>query len=303
MNRWLFGPGSPQRLAALRIGLFFLIAWTLLRSDYAEIASQPPALFQPLSFMQALERMPPVDVVRVIHVLAFLFALLAAVGWRARLTMPLAWIGATFLGGMNTSFGKVMHNDVLLLLCALPLVISPSSDAWSLDARRYRRVDARRGDRGRRVGPASWYGWPVNTAVLVVAGAYAFAGLQKVISAGPAWVTSGNMRWVMYAASDAQASPNAVALFIADRPWLAHALAAVTLVVELGAVVIVVSRRARPWFVAVAFVLHVGIWMAMRLDYSAQMATVAIVLIDWPAWIARARGRARVSSTPAPNIT
>ena len=87
---------------------------------------------------------------------------------------------------------------------------SDCGDAWSVDAR------LRHGP-----GPPARsvrYGWPVRTEMVVVAGAYFFVGFAKLMFSGPAWVTSGNMRWVLYASSDAHAVPNGVALFIADRP-------------------------------------------------------------------------------------
>ena len=54
--------------------------------------------------------------------------------------------------------------------------------------------------------------------MVVVAGAYFFSGLAKLLHAGPAWVASGNLRWVLYASSDSQPEPNPFALFVADRP-------------------------------------------------------------------------------------
>ena len=84
---------------------------------------------------------------------------------------------------------------------------------------------------------------------VVAAGAYFFTGLAKLVFSGPAWVLSGNLRWVFYAASDARGMPNLVALFVADRPWLAHLVAMSTLVVELGFPVVLWKPRAAWFFV------------------------------------------------------
>ena len=65
-----------------------------------------------------------------------LAAVLAALGLRTRLTLPAAWACAIVLNGMLTSTGKVVHNDLVLLLCLVPLLVAPAADAWSLDARR-----------------------------------------------------------------------------------------------------------------------------------------------------------------------
>jgi hypothetical protein len=284
---WLFAPGDPRRLAGLRIGLCGVLAVRLAFGPYLDLAHQPAALFRPISFMKLLPSMPPPAFVLPVQVLAVVAAVLATLGLRTRITLPVAWLAALPLIAMTSSLGKTVHNDVLLLLCLLPLLPSPAGAAWSLDARR----------QGGRPA-ASWrFGWPVRTAMLVVAGAYFFSGLAKLLHAGPAWVTSGNLRWVLYASSDSQAHANQVALFVADRPWLAHLLAAGTLVIEL-CFPLVLWRPRLAWALVPAVVaLHAGIWAAMRLDYWPMVATVLIVMVDWPAVVARLRGS---GAPPAP---
>jgi predicted DCC family thiol-disulfide oxidoreductase YuxK len=191
-------------------------------------------------------------------------------------TLPLAWTGAVLLNGMATSVGKVVHNDVLLLLCMVPLLAAPVGEAWSVESRISRR----------RVTASSWsirYGWPVRTAMVVAVGGYFFTGLAKLVFSGPAWVFSGNLRWVMYAASDAHATPNHLALLVADHVWLAHAVAALTLVIELGFPLVLFRPRTAWFFVPGAIALHAGIRATMGLDYSAWAVTVLVVFVDWPA--------------------
>jgi hypothetical protein len=282
IERWLFPPTPSTRLAALRIGLCTLLATRLALGPYVDLAGQPPELFRPLSFMRLLAAMPPREVVLPLQILGVIAAALAAVGLRARIALPVAWACALFLNGMLASTGKVVHNDVLLLLCLVPLLGARVSDAWSLDALR---------QRTQRPRVAVDYGWPVMTATVVVAGAYFFAGFAKLVYSGPAWVTSDNMRWILYSTSHRD-----LAFFIADRPWLAHLLAAATLLLELS-FPLVLWRAELAWlFVPSAILLHTGIWLAMGLDYSAQAATVLIVLTNWPAlvsWLRRKLGGAR----------
>jgi hypothetical protein len=199
-------------------------------------------------------------------------AVLACVGLLTRFTLPVAWLAALPLVAMTSSLGKVVHNDVLLLLCLVPLLPSRAGAAWSLDARQ--RPPARTG---------TAFGWPVRTAMVVVAGAYFFSGLAKLLHAGPAWVASGNLRWVLYASSDAQPQPNPFALFVADRPLLAHLVAAATLAVELGFPLVLWRPRLAWLFVPAVLAMHAGIGLTMHLDYSAMAATVLVVLVDWPA--------------------
>lgn len=277
---WLFAPGDPRRLAAVRIGLCALLAARLAGGPYPELATQPEALFRPISFLRLLDRMPSPEAVAVLQAFALGAAVLATVGLLTRFTLPAAWLAALPLVAMTSSLGKVVHNDVLLLLCLVPLLPSPAGAAWSLDARQ--RPVA-------RPGPA--FGWPVRTAMVVVAGSYLFSGLAKLFHAGPAWVASGNLRWVLYASSDAQPEPNPFALFVADRPLLAQLIAAATLAVELGFPLVLWRPRLAWLFVPAVVAMHGGIGLAMHLDYSVMAATVLVVLVDWPALADRIRGQ------------
>jgi len=290
-DAWLFRPGDPRRLAALRIGLAGALTIRLAFGPYLDLAHQPAALYRPISFMKLLPAMPLPAVVLPVQILAVAAAALATVGLRTRLTLPLAWLLALPLIAMTSSLGKTVHNDVLLLLCLLPLLPSPAGAAWSLDARR--------GHRGGGVAPSWRFGWPVWTAMAVVAGAYFFTGLAKLLHAGPAWVTSGNLRWILYWSSDTQGRPNDAALFVADRPWLAHLLAAATIAVELGFPLVLWRPRLAWVLVPSVVALHAGIWVAMRLDYWPMAATVLIVMVDWPALASRLRPGSPAEPTPS----
>lgn len=294
VDTWLFAPGSPRRLAAVRIGLASLLAIRMSSGIYVRLAGQPPALFRPLSFMHLLSSMPSRHVVLAAQVLGISAAVLAALGLRARMTLPLAWGCALLLNGMATSVGKVVHNDVLLILCLVPLLPARTSDAWSLDSLLAQRGRNSREERRSDLGVA--YGWPVRTAFVVAAGAYFFTGLAKLVFSGPAWVLSGNLRWVLYAASDARDTPNALSLFVADRPWLAHVVALGTLAVELGFPLVLWKPRLAWFFVPGAVGLHLAIWATLGLDYSAWAATVLILFIDWPYVFDRARAHVGVRS-------
>jgi hypothetical protein len=280
---WLYAPADPRRLAAIRIGLCAVLAARLTRTVYVRLADTPDALFRPQSFMRVLSSQPPRGLVIALQIIGVIAALLAMAGVRTRVSLPTAWTIGVVLGGMTTAIGKVVHNDVLLLLAIVPLLFAPCADAWAIDAPSSPPPDH------------SAYGFAVRASMIVVAFAYFFAGFWKLVSSGIAWVTSSNMRWVLYASSDGQVTPNAYALAIADRPWMAHVLAFVTLVVELGFPVVLFARRAILGFVVATVALHAGIWAAMRLDYWAQAATVVVVLVDLPRLIDRARG-ARVAT-------
>jgi hypothetical protein len=293
IERWLFAPGDARRLAALRVGLSGTLAIRLSRGVFAGLAGQPRELYRPVSFMHAFGSMPGRRVVIVLQVVGVGAAVIAAAGLRPRFSLPVAWVAGAVLAGMTSSTGKITHNDVLLLLALVPLLPAPTSDAWSVDSvlRRRSRPD----------GVSARYGWPVRTAMVVVAGAYFFIGLWKLVISGPAWFASGNLRWILYTSSDGQAVPNHLGLFIADRPWLAHVLAGLTMAIELGFPLVLWRPRAAWIFVPGVMGLHVGIWATMHLDYWAWVATVLVVFVNWPAVADRMRrGRERRLPSFAP---
>lgn len=274
LDAWIFVPGPAGRVRTMRLLLAALLALRVGLGPYRGLAGQPAALFRPVWFLRWLPHMPSVEVIVAVQVVGVVAAALAVVGWRERYAFATAWASLLFLGGLRASRGKVMHNDVLLLLVGAVLLLAPVG-LRALDRRR--RADA---------------GWPVQTALLVVAGAYFLTGFQKVVASGPAWALSDNLRNVMYRAAETGKAPtDAVALFIADRPLVAHVVALATLVVELGALSVLRWPRVRPWFVAAITVMHVGIYLTHGLDYWAWIATTAIVLVDWSALAVRVHPR------------
>jgi hypothetical protein len=281
--RVIFAPEDARRLAAVRIGLCSLLAVRLEINDYGAVADQPAALYQPLSYMKLVSSMPSHGLASTAQVIGIAAALLAAAGLWIRVSLPLAFACGLLLNGMLGATGKAVHNDVLLTLCLIPLLVAPSAstDAWAVRVRRKRFA-------GQFCGEA--YGWQIRTAMAVVASAYFLVGVQKLRYSGIAWATSDNLRWILYASHGGH--PNAVALFVADRAPLAHALAAATLVFETSFPIVLFWPRARWLFIPGAIALHVGIRLALGLDYSAWWLTVLIVFVNWPLVVGRLRSLA-----------
>ena len=289
---WAFGPGDPRQLAALRIGLCAVLLLRLAaRTDtYLSLADQQPELYRPISFMTLLERMPSRPVIAACLAVGIAAAALAIAGRYSRTSLAIALLAALALNGMYTTQGKVMHNDVLLVLCLVAIVFARHGDAWSLDARRRRRRAA--------AEPGSAYGWPVRAAMLAIALGYLIAGLHKVAgSGGLGWASSDNMRWLLYVASDDQAG-NAAALWIAERPWAAHTGAYGLLATECLFFTVLLAPRLRWIFVPAVIGLHGGTWIALQLDYSAWPLCVIVVFVRWPAVVAGLRAR-RPTLAPA----
>jgi hypothetical protein len=281
-DAWLFAAADARRLAGVRIGLCGVLALRLLTTDYDGVAGGRTT-FEPHFYMDVLGRMPSVGAANTLQLLGVAASVAAAVGLAIRATLPLAFVSAIVLDGMVNSAGRVIVGDALLVLCGLVLVASGAAAAEAWSVRTPSRPLTARPIAGRR------YGWPVRTMMVAVALGYFFAGFQKWRYSGPAWVTSDNLRLILYASSDAHAHPNALALFIADRPWLAHALAAGALLTETCFPLILLVPALRLPFIAGAIAMHVGIRLALGLDYAPQWLTALVVFVDWPAAVARVR--------------
>lgn len=272
----------------MRIGLAVALGLRLATRPHVRLADTPDLLFQPPPLLSFLGGMPPSALIVTVQVIGTAAAVLVVVGRYPRVAFALAWVSLLFIAGLRDSLGKVLHNDVLLLLACIPLLVAPAAA----------RIRSR--ERSRR------HGWPVRVSMLLICGGYFTAGFAKLVHSGADWVTGDNMRWVLYSAAATPRPPtSAVALAIAERPWLAHATAAAILGFELLSPLALLWRRLRPAFIAAAAALHFGTWLTLGLDYWAWALTVAIVFLDWD-WVLgrvddpRARSPLRSRASPGP---
>jgi hypothetical protein len=295
---WVFAPEDARRLAAVRIGLCGLLALRLALTDYDTVAHEP-GLFQPHFYMRLFEGMPSPAVAASLQLCGVVAALTAAAGIALQVSLAVAVGCSLVLNGMLNSAGRVIVGDAVLTLCLLVLLAAGSAtgDAWSLRDR------VRRARRAPELAVAPQtqgerYGWPIRTAMIVIALAYFFAGLQKWRHSGFGWVTGDNLRWILYASSDSHAHPNELALFVADRPALVHLLAAGSILLETLFPLVLFVPKLRWLFVPGVVSMHLGIRLAMGLDYSGLALTVVIMFVDWPVVVGWVRRSA--TNLPAP---
>ncbi len=89
IERWIFAPEDPRRLAALRIGLFGVVAIRLATNDdYSRVAGQPAELFDPVSLFHLLSSMPSPGLTSVLLAGGTIAAVAAAAGVEPRFTFP-----------------------------------------------------------------------------------------------------------------------------------------------------------------------------------------------------------------------
>ncbi len=258
----LVAPGPARTFRLVSTGLAAVIGFRLIGRRWWEMASLPGDLFQPAFVVAWMPAIPSGPALVALQVLGVAAAVVAGLGRRAaRPAFALAWVSLLLLGGLWSSVGKVMHNEVLLLTACLPFLVAP----WPA--------------RDRRGQSGSW-GWPPRASLALIASVYAIAGIQKLVHSGPAWVLSDNISWVLYDGATSTRSPfPELAQALAEKVWAAPLIAGGALAVELSAPLLLSLRRTRLAFVALATSLHAGIWMTLGLDYSAWVLTVAAVAI------------------------
>jgi hypothetical protein len=284
-DRWLFAPGPGSRLWGLRVGLTAVMAVRLLITPYRQLAGQPAVLFQPPHLIRFLDQMPSVTVINVVQVVGVVAAAFALAGRRFRLSFTTAFLSFLFLEALIDSRAKISHHQVTVLLAAAPLLLAPAVVSW----------------RDRDDDPRA--GWPPRVAMIVVAGAYFFCGLGKVLESGVSWVTSDNLKWVLASGARSSKPPtDAVARFVVEHDVLAHLLAFGTLAFELTFFVIVFTPRLRPAYVAGAAVLHTGIWVTLGLDYWSWVAAAVVVFLPWETLVLRAQASSASRAT-SPSIS
>jgi hypothetical protein len=224
-----------------------------------------------------------------------LVAVLVALGWRARWTVPLLLVGWTALTAINPLIADQGDNISRILL--VYLCFADTSARWSLDARA----------RGRGTDPLRNVAH--NAAVLAVGAqiclAYVLSGLFKL--QGAEW-RDGSA--VYYPLLLPQFRPwPALADLIAGSGWLVAVATWGTLALQLAFPLLLLHRRLRTAAVAGALLMHAGIAVTMGLPFFSlfMMAGDCVFLRDATVarWAVREKAhpgiRPRTRAGPGPN--
>jgi vitamin K-dependent gamma-carboxylase-like protein len=273
---WWYAPVPARRLALLRlfIGAFALIYLVYRAQNLASVADFAPQQFEPVGLATLLSDPVSSWVVTGGVALAILTGLAFTLGLAFSVTGPTFALLLLWVTTYRNSWGMVFHTENLFTLHVVLLAASPASAALSWDARRAERRGAPVFDQadGR-------FGWAVRAISLVTVVAYVVAGVAKLKLGGGTWLGGELLRAQI-------AYDNLRKLELGTNvsplgPWLVRhrgvfpVLAVMTLLVELGAPLSLVHRRAAlPWVLA-AWSFHVGVLLMMSIGFFYQLSGVA----------------------------
>lgn len=272
INRIWFPEMPATRLAILRIatGLFALWYVGSRYSMYLQIAAGETFLFSPVGPVSWLPAPLPVPVFEALMAATLLANVAFVIGWQYRWSGPAFGLLLLVLLSYRNSWSMVYHSDNAMVVHVLILGFVRAADAWSLDAWR--------GGRREPGALVHWrYGWPVQLICAATAAGYFLAGLAKVAgSLGWSWASGEALRGQIAADTIRKAllgeSTSALAFYLYEHVWLFTFIGVLSLAVELGAPLAMLSRRAGMFWAANAFLMHWGIFFMMSITFRYQLA-------------------------------
>jgi hypothetical protein len=289
-------PAPPERLAMLRIliGAFGLIYLVVRLPHLLAVARFDDARFDPVGPLAWLPGPLTPGVGQVVLAAALAAGAAYVAGWRWRISGPAFALLFLAITTYRSSWGQVFHVENLPALHLLILAAVPAADTWSLDRRA--------GRTGRHRQDPSVWGWPVRLITLVTVLSYVVAGWAKIRNGGMDWVTGDvlrnqvahdNLRKALH--GDTYSPLGELAL---RHGWLFPPMAAVSMAVELGALVALVRGRWRTIWIVGAWFFHVGVLALMAIGFPYQLVGVAyasfLPVERLPAWLDHRTRNSRV---------
>ena len=271
-RHWYFASAPAERLAALRVLVGgYALGWLAIRTPHLlRLLDHRPSRFDGVGVLAFLDAPVPDALGLIVLAAAVASGAAFVVGWRYGVTGPAFAVLLLLVTTYRNCWGDVLHTDNLLVLHVAVLGIVAAADAWSIDRRRRDEPTP---------PPSSAYGWPVRLLCVVTVLTYVVAGWAKLRNSGVDWafgeilrnhVANDNLRKILLGDSHSPFGAWAV-----GQPWLFPPLAAVTLVVELGAPVALLGRRWRTGWVAAAWLFHLGIAALMWITFPYPLSGVA----------------------------
>lgn len=276
-DQWVLrGPFTARDLGVYRI-VFGLIALAILPNAQF-LSAYPDSFFAPPPGpFRVFSSLPPVGVLIALEI-ALALALSAVVfGVFTRVASTAAGILLITVFGLSYSFGKIDHT-IFLPLVALLVVWAGWGSAYSVDSLEPR-------------GPVTPVRqWPLRLLALLIGVGFATAAIPKFL--GGWWkpgtqATEGHYWYELLI--DGRDSFFAPLFGNITTPVFWEPLDWITLLLEAGIIVSVLSWRSFRIMIALASVFHVGVLIMMNILFTTNVVAYA-AFVPWGlavAWLAR----------------
>jgi hypothetical protein len=300
-------PAPAVRLACLRIAIGgFALLYLLVRTrSLLSVTAFDPAEFRPVGIVSLLATPLPAVWVHALVYLALASGLAFVCGVGFLLAGPVFAALLLWVTSYRSSWGMIFHTDNLLVLHVLMLAISPAADALSWDARR--RARAAEGSEAAVGAEHSRYGWAIRTMAILTVLTYVLAGVAKLKLSGGAWLGGELLRsHIAYdnlRKLELGSGVSALGVWFVKHPAFFAPLAVMTMLVELGAPLALLHRRAALVWCVAAWSFHLGVALLMSITFLYPLSGVAYLpLFRLERALARWGGKNLSRSVQAPLI-
>jgi hypothetical protein len=277
-----FTPGRPENLGVCRLLFFGGMLLLYGPRDFSEWAHVDPVFWRPVMLIHAL-RLPlfSAEVLSLLQAVWKTALALSCVGLLTRVSTAAALLGGVYFLALPQNFGVISHMDMAPLLVLAVMALSRCGDAWSLD----RLIGAARHPEAPGTSEGSTGGentWPVRMVWVVLALVFFSAGVTKLRRSGLEWALSDQLALILAGRSLelTWTLPTSWGLTVAERPWLSRSLAVVTLLVELGYPLSLVSGAARRVLVPCTLLMLIG----FRILLGPYFTPVMLCHVFWVPW-------------------
>ena len=255
-------------------GLFALslLHWKSPLLGFELYAETDPTFFRPAGLLHLLGLQHiPIDTVRTLVRITGIAWVFAALGLFTRISMILTGAGVLFLHGLFWNSNALNHSWSLPAYTLALLAFAKTTGHFSLDHFFRKHLFKKESP---PPSPHATSGL-IRKAILVLAVGFYFAsGMSKLLESGFQWCDGLSLQFHLI---DKQK-----ALWLADRLWLCRLISILTIILELGSLAALFSRRARLVWVLGILSFHFGIWITVGPWYFTNMLCLAL-FIDWGA--------------------
>ena len=204
------------------------------------------------------------------------FLVCSLFGWHSRLSTGLGGFGCLILGGIARQYVHFFHTGLVPMVVLLVLACTPCGDAFSFDQRFLRR------GRTSQLRSAEVYGWSRFACWCAIALPYTDAALSKLRTGTLDWIQADSLRCHLFRDCLLEKGYHFDGtLYLLHAPdWMFSVLGASVIAIEVSAILLLVSPRARaviPWLLVA---LHAGTLFLHNVPFFDLMV-MPLLFIDW----------------------